>query len=115
MNKNNEWSMREYVTIFSVYSLYTHYKKYRAPTKPIIYNKYISRAMTSIGNKTTLINIDITEIYYYMYSYFVNGDVTYLTILGDLTAKQLRLVTKGFTHFYHRNIKQSELKKIMNQ
>ena len=113
INKNNEWSMGEYVTIFSVYYLSKRYKQYKTKQKPIIYNKYISRSMTSVGNKTTLMDIeDMSTIYYYMYAYFVEGDAKYLPMIKILNAKQLRLLSKGLAYFYHYSIKQSELQKI---
>ena len=119
MNRHSEWCMREYVIIFSVYSLYLCYKQHRYIPEQLIYNKYISRAMTSIGNQTTLMNIqtingirDLNDIYYHFYQYFINGSDTSYLIIRNLSPKQLRLLSKGFTYFYHRPITAKELWKL---
>ena len=119
MNRHSEWCMREYVIIFSVYSLYLCYKHHRHIPKQLIYNKYISRAMTSIGNQTTLMNLqtingirDLNDIYYHFYQYFIHGSDTSYIIIRCLSPKQLRLLSKGFTYFYHRPISGKELRKL---
>ena len=75
--------------------------------------------MTSIGNQTTLMNLqtingirDLNDIYYHFYQYFINGSERSYAIIKCLSPKQLRLLSKGFTHFYHRPILGKELRKL---
>ena len=69
--------------------------------------------MTSISNQTIMRAINnSTDIYYHFFSYFVNGNTSSLDIINKLNAKQIRYFAKAFTHFYHRIIKSSELKKL---
>lgn len=121
MNRHTDWYMREYVILFSVYSLYLYYKRRSRPPRQLIYNKYISRAMTAIGNQGALMNINtidgiygIDDIYYHFYHYINKSSETSADILRCLSPKQVRLVSKGFSTFYHITPTNKQLKRLIS-
>ena len=109
--------MREYQIIFSVYVSYRTCVDFRRNLqkcrKPIVYNKYLSTTIISIGNKKVLSGIsDMNGMYYALYRYIMEEDPRYLIYFKTMEIKVIRLLSRFYSHFYKYKISNKMIKKI---
>ena len=112
-----EWKIRDINTILSIYPMIQYIKHYSLVYYPnIIYNKYISRSMTTTCNQKLLrYNTDITDICRYLYlRYICQKEIilhkTHARLHTDM--KQCRIISQLFLYCYHCKISPKTIHKL---
>ena len=119
-NIHKLWEFQDYITVFSVYSIsryIIHYpSKQSLSLKPLSYNKYISKGIASIHNRSLLRLWDIheDELWYKLYQRFILAEgISLRDVCLKMDEKCMRFVCHTFEHFYNLRLTPKKLIKYI--